>query len=146
MNYNLRIPMLPGSFHKLGLIWSNMSVDDVPGCFCILILIFAFLLNSFSWTPFNIESPNTQTHIFFLFVFGFISLNSLLFGELVALFLSAWFLIFLVLSKLSFSSDLLSAMSDLVLMSFWSQLDIIPYLFISLPRYNTFFLNSLLKN
>ena len=99
-------------------------VDDTPGHFRILILISAFLFNPFSWTPFNIESPNISTRIFFLlFVFGFASMDSVLFGKLFALFLSACSLIFLVLLKLSFSSDLLSAMSDLVLMSFWRRID-----------------------
>ena len=106
-----------GSFLKLGLIWSNMSFDEAPSYFRILILISAFLFNPFSWTPFNIESPNISTRIFFLlFVFGFTSLDSVLFGELFALFLSACSLVFLLLC---FSSDLLSAMSDLLLMSFW---------------------------
>ena len=108
------------SFLKFGSISSHMSVNDVPGYFCILILMSAFLFNPFPWTPFNIESPNNSRRIsFLLFVFGFTSLDSVLFGELFALFLSAYSLIFLVLLKLSFSSDLLAAMSDLVLMSFW---------------------------
>ena len=93
-----------------------MSVDEAQGYFRILILISAFLFNPFSLTPFNTESPNISTRIFFLlFVFGFTSLDSVLFGELFDLFLSACSLVFLVLR---FSSDLLSPMSDLVLMSF----------------------------
>ena len=73
----------------------------------------AFFLNHFCWIPFNIESPNILRYIFFvLFVFGFTFLDSVLFGELFALFLSAGSLIFLVLSKLFFSSSLLSATSD----------------------------------
>ena len=116
-----------GSFLKLGLICSNMSVDEyfrISEYVRILILISLFLFNLFSWKPFNMESPNISTRIFFLlFVFGFTSQDSVLFDELFALFLSPCSLIFLVLLKLCFSSDLLSAMSDLVLIPFWRCID-----------------------
>ena len=86
--------------------------------------VFDIDINPFFWTTFNTESTNISRRIFFLlFVFGFTSLYSVLFGELFALFLSACSLIFLALLKLSFPSDLFSAMSDLVLMSFWRCID-----------------------
>ena len=100
-----------------------MLVDDVQDTFLFWYWYLHFYSTLFSWIPFNIGSPNILTHtLFLLFIFGFTFLNSVLFDELFALFLSACSLVFLVLSKLSFSPYLLSATSNLMLISFWGRI------------------------
>ena len=62
------IKVWSGSFLKLDLIWFNLSVDDVPGCFYVLIFISALSFTLFSWISFNIESFNISTRIFLLLI------------------------------------------------------------------------------
>ena len=81
-------------FLKLRLVWSIMPVDDAPRNFRKLIFIFAFLFNPSSWKLIFIEkeTPNILTRIFFLLIdYNFTPVDSILFGELFALFFSAFF-------------------------------------------------------
>ena len=72
---------------KQSLVSLHVSLTNVT--------ISVFLFNPFSQISFNIESPNIPTRIFFLvIIFNFTSLDSILFGELFALFFSACFFTF----------------------------------------------------
>ena len=57
-----------GAFHKLGLIWSKISIEDVPGYFRIFTLMFLSLFIPLSWMPFNIESPMISIWDFFFWL------------------------------------------------------------------------------